>query len=523
MVSSIPSSNIAHGSAPYQAGDSQPNTRAQATTPAASEPPPPPPPSRWSYADLNNDLMEAPQLARIKEQIGNELSALDRQLRSSGQQIDRITGEIQRWSQGFAQVLRQDIDPIIIKAQFGLLNAKLKDCRSRPLDERALLGSDGESYHPETLESYRRNAPAEHRQRSFLHPEITNLSTAPHPNIPYVVQWLKNHHAEQARLDGNALAAELRANANRRMQPEQNGASAAQPHGEEPRAPERIFARRPRPQAQAHGAGAAPQAAAAAAPAAPSPNAAAVDADTVERLRRAAEERRNARVAREDAGVQAAAADFNRLALRPTQAAQAAFANVRADAAENEARNAARMNASEQEDNARYRELERAMDGFDQELDETRAQRRVVDNLRQQVHTEVRLTSEVASRCSNTLDAADAILKQREEMIARNRDELGGVLSFFAGIAISVAVWYAAPYISNAIFGASSMSAVPNATAIASSTVSTPSTTYAVLNTRAATAAFPRVATTASAALGSGVSTTPAQGAFLNVKVIIPR
>lgn len=167
------------------------------------------------------------ELTRIKDLLDGSLLG------------DEKTQQIRLWQERFFLSLRLNIDVQAIQDEFiGLLQEILVDPIAQvPLDEEAVLGSDGITYGGMSLTVYIHSVSEELRQRSPLNSQnpATFLSS-PHPIVRHMIRWLRDHHAllrseemervygvlmEQRRVDEAAIRNNTRMNRIRRIRERQ--------------------------------------------------------------------------------------------------------------------------------------------------------------------------------------------------------------------------------------------------------------------------------------------------------------
>lgn len=111
---------------------------------------------------------------------------------------DAMTRRIGAWRERFFNSLRLNINVEVIQAEFiGLLQEFLVDPSSQtPVDEEAILGSDGRTYSNMTITLYNHSAPEALRGRSPLEPEnAARFTYVPHPIVRHMTRWLSDHGA----------------------------------------------------------------------------------------------------------------------------------------------------------------------------------------------------------------------------------------------------------------------------------------------------------------------------------------
>jgi hypothetical protein len=111
---------------------------------------------------------------------------------------DEMTQQIRLWRDRFFSSLRSNADVVAIQEEFtGLLQELLVDPISQaPLDEEAVLGSDGRTYGAMSLTLYIHSAPEAFKGRSPLDPQDpTPFSSYSHPIVRHMTSWLKDHQA----------------------------------------------------------------------------------------------------------------------------------------------------------------------------------------------------------------------------------------------------------------------------------------------------------------------------------------
>lgn len=140
-----------------------------------------------------------------------ELAEIREELEKSPLQ-DEMTQDIRQWEREFFFSLRRTGDAQTKLNEFtGLLQELLRDpIVQAPLEEGALLGSDGRTYGRMSLCVYLNNAPEQYRHRSPL--DVRNeapFTTTPHPNVDLMLRWLgrRNNllHSEELELDRKSV------------------------------------------------------------------------------------------------------------------------------------------------------------------------------------------------------------------------------------------------------------------------------------------------------------------------------
>ncbi len=139
--------------------------------------------------------------ARLRRELLQKLDQLDQTLLHFNQQ-DRLTQIIRAWKDAFRAVVNTDAFTTEIKDRFfNQLKESLVDalpCQVSegsiiypPLDDEALLGSDGFVYGKKWLSILWKQLPEQLRTRSPLNPEQpTPFSVQPHEPARFLVRWL---------------------------------------------------------------------------------------------------------------------------------------------------------------------------------------------------------------------------------------------------------------------------------------------------------------------------------------------
>jgi len=153
-------------------------------------------------AAIVSSSLLVPQVVRdttIRRIIPADLRELLAVINSTGSQ-DAMTENLRNWQQRFLTAFQKYSDSaFVIKVFIGLLQEILLDPISHtPLDENAVLGSDGITYGSYSLALYIQSAPKELKHRSPLSPtNPASFFTIPHPVVPAFIKWLKKNNALQ--------------------------------------------------------------------------------------------------------------------------------------------------------------------------------------------------------------------------------------------------------------------------------------------------------------------------------------
>lgn len=427
--------------------------------------------------------IEAPH---IKKQLLIDLAALDQQIRAS-ELRDHMSLEIQRWSDQFKRVLSENSSLEIIMAHIGLLHEKLKDpITGVLLDHQALLGSDGETYHSETVKQFVRLTPSIYKNRSPLygHRDSAIFTSISHQNVVFVIDWLKKRGAylssdqiESSFTPLKDLIARMRNSRGVRSSNDASSSSTAdratssgrellistiarrkiaqrdntptishqeEPehkneeifgeskrsgfmHAEEGPSPTRTFRRRPLLP---------PSAAISSATSLPTPP---VDINT--RIQQLAE-RQRIRAAREEEELRNVTADFERSLAAGVGDVSHTFAPLHANIAMRREATMARLDEIEEENQEARAQLHATLGQLDQRLEEIRAQNAELNHLRRQVEAELGSTSGAMNQWGKTLDAAIAIQKEREATVVVQRKKSNGLGGWLLKAAFSVFASY---------------------------------------------------------------------------------
>ena len=117
---------------------------------------------------------------------------------------DTMTHLIDNWQHGFRYALRTNANEHEVGAYYiSLLQQILRDPISdEPLNENAVLGSDGNTYSPISLNVFFLSLPDIYRNRSPLELEFENPAPFvtyphPHPVVSHLIGWLRRHGALQ--------------------------------------------------------------------------------------------------------------------------------------------------------------------------------------------------------------------------------------------------------------------------------------------------------------------------------------
>ncbi len=185
--------------APPRAGSSQAITASlpipvQQPTPLQGSPTPASGVTR-THSNQQDMVIETAERRRLLA----TLAGIGSQLQES-RMNDPLSQSIADWHRQFVQEVRSsdNLDGMLgtyVTRMQGILRDAATDV---PLDERALLGSDGRTYNFMSYHLYRHAARAELRERSPL--ELDNparLTTSPHYNAAFMIRWLQTHNALQ--------------------------------------------------------------------------------------------------------------------------------------------------------------------------------------------------------------------------------------------------------------------------------------------------------------------------------------
>lgn len=131
----------------------------------------------------------------LRTRIQAELAGMTKQLAGSNLN-DALTVHIRNWKNRFSTALAHQNVQHVLNENIRLLQELLRDPFHAPFDQNSVLGSDGIAYGQMSLTLHLQSVPAQYRNRSPMNPnDPTPFTTAPHPNIQYMVQWLESHHA----------------------------------------------------------------------------------------------------------------------------------------------------------------------------------------------------------------------------------------------------------------------------------------------------------------------------------------
>ncbi len=160
--------------------------------------------------------LEGERVAAERADIGQELTEIgdliskyvqDRQYRHRDDNVDEMTQQIGGWQRQFSQLNQSNGDVRrVLSEHIQLMQEILVDCLSHtPLDEDAVLGSDGRTYGSMTLRLYLSTVPEPLRNRSPSFPESTDRFTASaHPVVKHMLRWLEKHNARLHSADTEA-------------------------------------------------------------------------------------------------------------------------------------------------------------------------------------------------------------------------------------------------------------------------------------------------------------------------------
>lgn len=132
----------------------------------------------------------------LRRRIRAELVEIAELLCNSGR--DEMTEVIRDWHKKFSSFLdSDDIEPVINNFARSL-KVSLIDCKSfAPLDQKALLGSDGRTYGYKSLSVYLSEVREEYKSRSPYNPnDETPFTVSPHPLVRHMVKWLERFTPE---------------------------------------------------------------------------------------------------------------------------------------------------------------------------------------------------------------------------------------------------------------------------------------------------------------------------------------
>jgi hypothetical protein len=106
---------------------------------------------------------------------------------------DHMSRAIRQWTVDFLFALRARDENEVAPIYREMMQELLRDALTQtPLDENAILGSDGETYSSLSYAIYTQHAPEQLRQRSPLHPEQEGFTVQPHPIARHMVRWLQS-------------------------------------------------------------------------------------------------------------------------------------------------------------------------------------------------------------------------------------------------------------------------------------------------------------------------------------------
>lgn len=136
------------------------------------------------------DAKAVAHIAKLKR----ELIEMGYALQQSGLR-DTLTQDLVQWHANFLKAFHSKARDQAI----GLFTEQLKKILTNPigygpLDEDAVLGSDGRTYSKAFLRHFRCSTEEPYRSRSPLDPHnAVPFRTQPHPVVRHLVQWLKKH------------------------------------------------------------------------------------------------------------------------------------------------------------------------------------------------------------------------------------------------------------------------------------------------------------------------------------------
>jgi len=133
----------------------------------------------------------------LRRKIKGELAEIKSQIDASGLNDD-MTKSIELWRSHFSKAFELNVDGRkILEAYIPLLQDLLIDAFAQPMDENALLGSDGKTYGHMSLSLYINSTPDIYKNRSPCDPENPKpFTVVNHPVVGHMIAWLKKHHAQ---------------------------------------------------------------------------------------------------------------------------------------------------------------------------------------------------------------------------------------------------------------------------------------------------------------------------------------
>lgn len=132
-----------------------------------------------------------------------ELEGINRSIVQSGLE-DEMTQQARGWNEGFMRALNGNADPRQSgQINITLLQELLRDAiTDAPLDEGAVLGSDGHTYSRMSLDVYLLSVPVIYRNRCPL--DVNNpapFTVVPHVVAKHLARFLKGYHALQESIE----------------------------------------------------------------------------------------------------------------------------------------------------------------------------------------------------------------------------------------------------------------------------------------------------------------------------------
>jgi len=133
----------------------------------------------------------------LRRRLITELNTVE-QMYNSVQTKDLLSSEILFWRDNFRDALNthSNISSIYEKFTVLLQNILVDSLSQIPLDEQALLGSDGFCYSYKAICLLEYSLPEKYRSRApsdLENPNQSPFTTAPHPLVAHMVKWLKSH------------------------------------------------------------------------------------------------------------------------------------------------------------------------------------------------------------------------------------------------------------------------------------------------------------------------------------------
>lgn len=136
----------------------------------------------------------------LRRRLGAELTGIGGQLSKFGID-DELSQAIQTWHEGLAAAFKTTADMEPILQTYIQLLQELLTSSIWPLDDQALLGSDGGTYGYKHLCLILNSIPEEHREkyRNRSPRDSDNpkpFTTSPHETVQYMIKWLKSYGVE---------------------------------------------------------------------------------------------------------------------------------------------------------------------------------------------------------------------------------------------------------------------------------------------------------------------------------------